>query len=269
MLLSGQLSDWSVSDLLHIMEVTSRTGSLDIKAEGGGRIHFRDGRVTEAELTGAGRSYLGTDLKGVADVLYVLSTVDSGTFAVGAADGPETKGWAVEEIVAEIEILRSHEGEVVDAGLLEAAGVRLVGQVDSPVTIEPEDWHVLATLVPAVTFDHLKSQFGRGTAVRILHTLHRLGVADVSASEEEQPDWLDQIAVGISTPIETPTEADTAKPEPEEVSSDEKTSEVGSGEKEGERRQTGVTGVAAPASTILTEGVYDEIRRLRNRVRDR
>ena len=267
--LSGQLSDWSINDLLHIMEVTGRTGSLDIDGERRGRVHFRDGRVTGAELTGTKGSYLGTDQNSVADVLYVLSTMDSGTFAVGAADGPEAKGWAVEEILTEIEALRSLEGEVVDAGLFEAAGVRLVGQVEDPVTIEPEDWHVLVALVPAFTFSHLESQFGRGTAVRIFHTLHRLGVADVLASKEEEPGWLDQIAVGISTPTEMPTEADPAKPEPEEVSSDEKTSEVGSGEKEGERRQTEVTGVAAPASTILTEGVYDEIRRLRNRVRDR
>ena len=261
--LSGQLSDWSISDLLHIMEVTDRTGSLDLEGERRGRVHFRDGRVTGAELAGTKGSYLGTDQSSVADVLYVLSTMDSGTFAVGAADGPEAKGWAVEEILAEIESLRSLEGEVVDAGLFEAAGVRLVGQVDDPVTIEPEDWHVLAALVPAFTFSQLESQFGRGTAVRIFHALHRLGVADVLDSEGEEPSWLDEIAADVSTVIETPAEM----PEPVSDAPDNKNPEFEASETEGRgRKHAEVTGVAAPASTILTEGVYEEIRRLRNRV---
>ena len=255
----GQLSDWSISDLLGIMQVTNRTGSLDIEREQGGRVHFRKGRVTAAELTGAGGSTLRSDRTGVVDVLYVFSTSDSGTFAVGAADGPETEGWAVEEILAEVEALQSLEAEVVDAGLFEAAGIRLVGKVDDPVTIEPEDWSLLATLVPAFTFSHLESRSGRGAAVRIFHALHRLGVADALTSEEEEAGWLDQIAVDISTPIEMP--------EPVGAPPDDENSEVETGETEpGGRKQTEVTGVAAPASTILTEGVYDEIRRLRNRV---
>ena len=268
MQLAGQLSDWSINDLLHIMEVTNRSGSLDLEGERRGRVHFRDGRVTGAELTGTRGSYLGTDQNSVADVLYVLSTMDSGNFAVGAADGPETEGWTVAEILAEVEALQSLEGEVVDAGLFEAAGVRLVGQVDDPVTIEPEDWHVLVALVPAFTFDHLESQFGRGTAVRIFHTLHRLGIADPTTSEEREPGWLDELAVEISPPTDVRTETEPAMPNPEEVSSDEKTSEVESGEKKGGRRHAEITGVSAPASTTLTEGVYDEIRRLRGRVRD-
>ena len=259
--LSGQLSDWGINDLLHIMEVTNKTGSLDIAGERRGRVHFRDGQVTGAELTGTGGSYLGTDQNSIADVLYVLSTMDTGTFAVGAADGPETRGWAVEEILAEIEALRSLEGEVVDAGLFEAAAVRLVDQIDDPVTIEPEDWHVLVTLVPAFTFSRLESQLGRGTAVRIFHTLHRLGVADALASDEVDPGWLDRLAVDISTLTETP--------EPVGATADDKNSEVETRERKRRHKHAKVTGVAAPASTVLVEGVYDEIRRLRSRIGDK
>ena len=51
--LSGQLTDWSINDLLQIMQVTQKTGSLDIDGERRGRVHFRDGSVTGAELSGA------------------------------------------------------------------------------------------------------------------------------------------------------------------------------------------------------------------------
>ena len=263
--LSGQVSDWSTRDLLQIMAVTNRTGSLDIEAELGGRVHFRDGRVTGAELTGAEESAKDMDRQATVDVLYALSRMEAGTFAVGAADGPETDGWSVDEILAEVEVLQSLESEVVESGLLEAVGVRLVGQVDDPVTIESKDWRVLAPLVPAFTFSDLESRFGRGAAIRALHALDRLGVTSSSGSEDEEMEWLDELAAEIATSPDAGTETEIATPDPEDVSSDEKTPEVENGGKKGRRRKAEVTGVAADASTTLTEGVYDEIRRLRNR----
>ena len=87
--LSGQLSDWSMNDLLQIMQVTKKTGSLDIEGDRRGRVHFREGRVTGAELTGVDGAHTGSDRDGVADILYVLASVGEGSFSVGAADGPE------------------------------------------------------------------------------------------------------------------------------------------------------------------------------------
>ena len=264
--LSGQLSDWSINDLLQIMQVTDKTGSLDIKGDQSGRVHFREGRVTGAELTGAKGSYVGSDRSGVADVLYVLSAMDSGSFAVGAADGPEVKGWSVEEIVTEVEALRSLEGEVVGSGLLESAGVRLLAEVDDPVTIQAEDWHFLVNLVPVFTFSQLESELGRGTAVRIFHTLHRLGVAEGFApepEEAEETDWLDQVVAELSPEAATSEETippafETAAIAPEEDAEELETVELAD-------ERPPVVGVSAPASTTLTDGVYDEIRRLRGR----
>ncbi len=265
--LSGQLSDWSINDLLQIMQVTNKTGSLDIEGDQEGRVHFRDGRVTGAELTGAKGSYVGSDRSGVADVLYVLSAMDSGSFAVGAADGPEVKGWSVEEIVNEVETLRSLEGEVVGTSLFEAAGVRLLAEVDDPVTIEPEDWHSLVNLVPDFTFSQLEAELGRGTAVRIFHALHRLGVAEGFAPEpgrEEETDWLDQVVADLSPQAATSSETVPPASEPVANPAEENVEELTTIELAEER--TPVVGVSAPASTVLTDGVYDEIRRLRSRV---
>jgi len=287
--LSGQLADWSINDLLQIMQVTKKTGSLDIAGERRGRIHFVDGAVTGAELSGDKGSYRGSDRGSIADILYVLSTLDSGTFGVGAADGPDGSGFSVEDVMGEVAALRSLEGEVIDAGLFEAAGVRLVQDVDEPITMDPEDWQVLVSLVQPFTFDYLESRVGRGGAVRIFHTLHRLGVAEAIEGDDES-EWLDQLAGGLAAASSEPTwleqvdEEPGAKhiaaedevpagqvspvpaAEPAQPAAEEKA--LPEPDAQPEPQPAGIRGVAAHASTTLTDGVYDEIRRLRSKVSD-
>jgi hypothetical protein len=286
--LSGQLSDWSINDLLQIMQVTKKTGSLDIEGQRRGRVHFREGRVTGAELVGAQGAYAGTDRAGVADILYVLSTVEEGSFSVGAADGPDTKGWTVEEVLLDVEGLQSLEGEVVASGLLDATAVKLVPEIEEPVSIEPGDWQVFVNLVPTFTFDVLESRYGRGGAVRIFHTLHRLGLADTVLHQEGESDWLDRLAEGVapgSTVIGWTNEnaefnvgpgAQDDKRAGDEVSGavdhedpDEVHEPVPPIPVKAQRLPSELKGVSAPASTTLTDGVYDEIRRLRSRVGDK
>ncbi len=279
--LSGQLSDWSINDLLQIMQVTNKTGSLDIDGQRRGRVHFRDGRVTGAELTGDKGTYSGSDRAGVADILYVLSTVEEGSFSVGAADGPDAKGWTVEEVLLDVEALQSLEGEVIEAGLFEANGVTLVRTIENPVTIEPEDWHVFVSLVPSFSFANLEQSYGRGTAVRVFHTLHRLELAEIIANQEGETDWLDRLAEGVAATAAEPAWEDSGESQ-EVVEEEPLTVEVAEPESEPELEEEPVAvvakperlpedlkGVAAPASTTLTDGVYDEIRRLRSRVGDK
>ncbi len=279
--LSGQLSDWSINDLLQIMQVTNKTGSLDIDGQRRGRVHFRDGRVTGAELTGDKGTYSGSDRAGVADILYVLSTVEEGSFSVGAADGPDAKGWTVEEVLLDVEALQSLEGEVIEAGLFEANGVTLVRTIENPVTIDPEDWHVFVSLVPSFSFANLEQSYGRGTAVRVFHTLHRLELAEIIANQEGETDWLDRLAEGVAATAAEPAWEDSGESQ-EVVEEEPLTVEVAEPESEPELEEEPVAvvakperlpedlkGVAAPASTTLTDGVYDEIRRLRSRVGDK
>lgn len=297
--LSGQLADWSINDLLQIMQVTNKTGSLDIEGERRGRVHFVDGAVTGAELSGANGSYVGSDRAAIAEILYVLSSLDSGSFGVGAADGPDSDGFSVEDILGEVSSLRSLEGEVIDAGLFEAAGVKLVSEVDEAITLEPEDWQMLVTLVEPFTFDYLESRVGRGGAVRIFHTLHRLGVAEAVSGDDES-EWLDRLAGGLapesSEPIWMEKAADDRSTPPKHVAPDEPLAPVEAAElpplepepaaavdadDEPESdvdvepealpalQPIEVRGVSADASTTLTDGVYDEIRRLRSKVADK
>ena len=283
--LSGQLSDWSINDLLQIMQVTKKTGSLDIEGERRGRVHFRDGRVTGAELTGFEGAHTGSDLAGVADILYVLSSVAEGSFSVGAADGPDGKGWTVEEVLVDVEALQTLESEVTETGLLEANGVKLIREIAEPVTVEPGDWQTFVNLVPTFSFGGVEAKFGRGTAVRMLHTLNRMGLAETVAIPEEEAEWLDRLAEGVASNgpwngANTETEAAPAETEPEvidEVIEPEAVAEPEDADPEPvpvaaskpSRAHVELKGVSAPASTTLTDGVYDEIRRLRSRVGDK
>lgn len=277
--LSGQLKDWSIDDLLQIMQVTQKTGSLDIDGERHGRIHFKDGAVTGAELTGSGGSYLGSDRGGIADVLYVLSALSDGSFAVGPADGPDAPGWSVEDVTADVEALQSLEGEVIDAGLFDASQLRLTHQIDGPIQIEPADWATLVSLVQPFTFDELEAKLGRGGAIRLFHTLHRLGVADAQAVEEEDANWLDKIADDVAPEPESQAwaeESEEAAEDPSPMSQQEEAPAPQAEEVhelpavvEIDGDDEDVRGVAAPASTMLTDGVYDEIRRLRSKVAEK
>lgn len=261
------------------MQVTKKTGSLDIEGTRRGRVHFVDGAVTGAELSGDRGSYRGSDRGSIADILYVLSTLETGTFAVGPADGPDSDGYAVEDVMGEVAALRSLEGEVIDAGLFEAAGVRLVRDLDAPITMEPDDWQVLVSLVQPFTFDHIEARVGRGGAVRIFHTLHRLGVAEALVEGgDDESEWLDQLAGGLSPNSSEPTwlEQVPAKDTPEPVAPVEVPAVLADPEPEVEPdieveeapAHVGVRGVSAHASTTLTDGVYDEIRRLRSKASD-
>jgi hypothetical protein len=284
--LSGQLSDWSINDLLQIMQVTKKTGSLDIEGQRRGRVHFREGRVTSAELTGLEAAHAGTDRASVADILYVLSSVAEGSFSVGAADGPDAKGWTVEEVLIDVEALQILEGEVAETGLFEANGVKLIHEIADPVTVDPGDWKTFVNLVPAFSFGALELRYGRGTAVRMFHTLNRMGLAETVAIPEEEAEWLHRLAEGVAAnstwngaDVET---EEAAVAEPQLESADEPTEPAPieepeitqpepvalSASKPG-RAHVELKGVSAPASTTLTDGVYDEIRRLRSRVGDK
>lgn len=282
--LSGQLADWSITDLLQIMHVTKKTGSLDISGERSGRIHFVDGTVIGADLKGSRQTYVATDRSSVADVLYVLSSLESGSFSVGASEAPaSSESWSVEEILADVSSLSELESKVAESGLIEAAGIRMNDDVDERVTLEPEDWKVIVGLVQPFTFSHLEARYGRGGAVRVLHTLVRLQVAEPITDDESQ--WLDQLADNLSGDsseplwLEQETNEPAAKhlaPEGEETEESEHAEPVEVADvvevepaPSGDGLTADIRGVSAPASTTLTDGVYDEIRRLRSRVSEK
>lgn len=274
--LSGQLTDWTMQDLLQIMQVTKKTGSLDIVGHQKGRVHFLEGRVTGAELHSSRGVYAGTDRSVIADILFVLGSMDSGSFAVGKADGPDLEGWSVDEVSEGVEELVELEKEAKEAGLTGSGQIRMRSDLDEPVTFEPGDWKIITSLIQPFTFEGLEERLGRGAAVRMVHTFHRLEVAETRADSDgagpdtdadsdpeafngTETDWLDRLADEVST-RETD---DFAVAEVDKAPDSDIVEEVGA-----KTEKAGARGVSADASTVLTGGVYDEIRRLRSKVGD-
>lgn len=267
--LSGTLTDWTVGDLLNMMKVTGKTATLRIRGRQTGAIHFSDGRVVGASITGEHPSEDSIDPRlAAADALFVLSGVDSGNFEVSSFDGPEGDGWDVESLLVDMDRLSSLEADV--SGFSDVSFI-LREEVDKPVTIQTEDWWAVASLVSVLSREQLEEVFGRGRAIRLLHTLWRLDLietlSETTSDESEQP------VVEIQD-----TDAEASEPENEEkregtgrddeswldeIAANAEPSGVSGQVDPADVRK--VMGVAAPASTVLTGSVLDEMRRLRGR----
>ncbi len=274
--LSGQLSDWTMQDLLQIMQVTKKTGSLDIVGGQKGRVHFLEGRVTGAELHSTRGVYAGTDRAVISDIIFVLGSMETGNFAVGQADGPELEGWSVDEVSEGVEELVQLEQEATEAGLIGSGEIRMRPNLEEDVTFAPEDWKVITALIQPFTFEGLEQRIGRGAAVRMVHTFHRLEVAETKAevvddpdSDGEQPDedaaatggeadWLDRLADEVSTRDSADWVTKDADTSSDKAASDDAP----------KTERADARGVSADPSTVLTGGVYDEIRRFRSKVAD-
>lgn len=292
-----------MDDLLQIVQVTKKTGSLDIVGVHKGRVHFREGNITGAELHSSKGVYAGTDTSIIADVVFVLGSMEKGAFAMGRSDGPDVDGVPIEAITGAISELRALEAIVADKGLIDAGDVKLKSNIESDLTISPDDWAAIASLVQPFTFMSLADRLGRGAAIRMVHAFHRLDLAEpVESGEgkavvepvsgeisEEESNWLDRLADEVSStdstkwledavaemtagsdeaPVTAPAKAAAApaSSDEEDPEADDSEPEVVIAPEELKDRSAGARGISAPASTTLTTGVYDDIRRLRSKV---
>ena len=194
---------------------------------------------------------------------------------------PKVPRWPVEDVLADVLVLKGLEDEITQAGLFEAPGVRFVQSIDETMTISPEDWSVLVSLVQPFTFGQLEARLGYGGAVRVFHSLHRLGVAEAT-NGDNNGNWLDRLTDAVTpesarpTWVEdTPDEELKEEPvEPESVAAASESEDTAAEPKDptpkpGVRGTADVQGVSAPATTTLTDGVYDEIRRLCSKVAEK
>lgn len=277
MTLSGSLSNWSVNDLLSMFNVTKKTGTLRLSGSRAGAIHFEDGRVVAAEVAGNGNGEATADRTEAVDALFMLSAASDGHFEMGAYEGPVGSGWDVAELLSDVSRLDSLHADVEEAGLSKAP-LMLADHIDAPVTVAIEDWWALASLVSVLSLDQLEDVFGRARAIRLLHTLWRLGVI-----EALQGDEIDLVGIGEehAAVAETDDGAEGTGSEPsdgtEPSGRDEESwlDEIAAAtERElpaepvsiEERRN--LRGISAPASTTLTGPVLDDMRRLRGRAGD-
>ena len=280
--LSGELSDWPVADLLNMLRVTSKTVTLKVRGERSGVIHFVAGRVSGASVTGdvVVEGEAGSRVA-VVDALFVLAGIASGSFELVAYQGPEAEGWEIEELLADMARLTELETDVSRSDLVEGR-LMLKDALSGPVTIAEDDWWAVASLVSVLSLQQLEEVFGRARAVRLLHTLWRLDLVEPLLDDEspapadppapaDAPARVDAVDAVDATPAISLAPSDEAWLDEiatnavpvAVVDSPEAPSEADSS---GDPSRRAVTGVSAPASTVLTGSVLDEMRRLRSRV---
>lgn len=283
--LSGTLTDWTIGDLLNVMKVTGKTASLHIKGRRAGVIHFSNGHVVGATLDGDSAPSGELESRAVAsDTLFVLSTLDEGAFEVGPFEGPDGQGWDVDTLLSDMHQLDDLESDLVKAGMRDAL-LMLRDEITEPVTIQVEDWWAIASLVSVLSFDQLEDVFGRGRGIRLLHTLWRMNLietVDEEASPVEEDDespasHIPMVADQEPAPLDLSELDVPAEPaetiEPSTDRDDESWLDEIAAAAEGKppsetptlNESRRVLGVSAPASTVLTGGVLDEMRRLRVR----
>jgi hypothetical protein len=254
MILSGNLTDWSVPELLQIMRVTDKTATLRVEGPRSGVISFLSGAIAGGRVSGVPPA--SESRQGAIDAVYFLHDAGEGSFFVGNAEAEEGDAvFTVEEILAEVGHLRDLEADVGRLGAKEDSLLTLVSAPGGAVTLDPRDWEALAALVPGFTMDDLSARGGRSTALQIVHALLQRGLVEVGAPrpEGEAPPVVDRLG---EAPLEQEADLSTEIPVPPDPRNQ--------GEVEGEDDTHRLRrGVASNPSTTLVSGVLDEMRRLR------
>lgn len=129
MLLSGQVSDWSVEDLLQMLHITKKTASLHVDgAERSGVVYFDAGAIVGAEVSvGA----TGDDREAAVEALYVLQLLDEGEFEIRNQVPPTAMDPM--SVADALELASEHlaaERTLGESGLLGARRLRLAQQID-------------------------------------------------------------------------------------------------------------------------------------------
>lgn len=189
MILTGRLSDWSVADLLQIMQVTGKTAALRIEAEDrSGTVFFRDGRVVDAALSPSTHGASPWDR--AIETTYVLRLLSDGSFSVGTEDpqDPDELGFETREVLETTSELVAREAGLRERGVLDGALVALKPVVGHAVGISAEDWPTLRDLIGEPNLAALEERLGRVRALAALELLDRMGVTGSTSADLDQPE---------------------------------------------------------------------------------
>lgn len=184
MILNGRLEDWSVEDLLQIMRITNKTGSLILSSEPSGMIHFFEGKIcaidldTAADLSDSDR---GVAINVMADHMRVLLPLRTGRFRIGELVRPTDYGVDVPELLELVDRLLDLERAALGDDVAENTSLKLRLRLD-PITLEPDAWLAVADLVGTFSLERLVARFGRSEAIQLLHLLRR---SDLFESTDE------------------------------------------------------------------------------------
>ena len=186
MMLSGNLSDWSVGDLLQMLHITKKTASLHIEGvDRAGVVYFDEGAIVNAgvSLGGGPKSDAREE---VVEAVYVLELLDEGSFEIKNEVPPRT----IEPLpVAEaLELAGEHldaERHLDETGLLAARGLRLAQTIEEPIILSEQVWNAISVSIPAFTFPELEERLGRAAAVATVEQFRDLGILEAVLEDVE------------------------------------------------------------------------------------
>ncbi len=187
MMLSGNLSDWSVGDLLQMLHITKKSASLHIDgADRSGVVYFEDGSIVNAEVSlGGGPKSDARDE--VVEAVYVLELLDEGSFEIKNEVPPRTvEPLAVSEALELAGLHLEAERHLDETGLLAARGLRLAQKIEEPIMLSEQVWNAISASIPAFTFPELEARLGRAAAVSTVEQFRDLGILEAVLDDVEQ-----------------------------------------------------------------------------------
>jgi hypothetical protein len=280
MILTGRLADWSVEQLLQIMRITEKTGSMEIETVGADVVlYFVGGALVDASMRG--RFASGDPQIRVVEAVAAVLDAPDGTFDIGNEVSVNSgEPLPVPDLLSAVGIWRAAEDELAATGVLDAAAIRLVHEVPRPVVVEPDAWLAVAEFAGVLTFTELEIRLGRIGAIEVIRTLRELGVLEMAG--HGQPGLWPSDPNEMHPPEDSPDGSGDGPPAPGEESghrhADQATSETGiedaatgetddgppDGDGEPEpmprERRREMRSVITPAETTLVPGVLSDIR---------
>ncbi len=185
MALSGTLETFSLPDVLRLLASTKKTGVLALRGDRGtGRVWVEEGDIVAADADRAGFA----DLEGT--LFELLRFVDAGfEFEAGAEAADRGEARAVDAALdaAQRRLDEWREIEAVVPSL--DVWVRMVPEVHGPITVEPDQWRVLASVGTGLSGRGLSQYLEQGEfdVCRQLRDLVEAGMVEVDEVPAEAP----------------------------------------------------------------------------------
>lgn len=212
MILNGHLDDWTVEDLLQIMRITAKTGSLHIVSAPSAAIHFKDGRVCGIDLVHShdlAEADPGVATNVMAERLRMILPLRTGTFDIGDLTRTSDNAVEVPDLLEAVEKLVALERAALGDDVSEDTALKLRLRLD-PVTLEPDTWLAIVDLVGTFSLERLMAKVGRSEAVQLLALLRR---EDLFERTDEPLQNVEPAVGSLRTPDESPLGAEST-PQP-------------------------------------------------------
>lgn len=201
MILNGRLDDWTVEDLLQIMRITHKTGTLEITGDQRASIHFQKGAIGGIELGGVPSLHdqdRSVAINVMAERLRTLLPLRSGDFEITDLVRENLNLAEVPDLLEAVQKLLDLERTALGDDVAENTALKLRLRLD-PITLEPDTWLAVVDLVGSFSLERMVSRLGRSDAVQLLALLRRHDLFE--HSDEPVEGHLEPL---VAPPVEAP-----------------------------------------------------------------